>query len=86
MAYVPPPASNGAARPVVPCVRLGAMMEAALKEKGTTVDESFKSTLEGRLEDVILSFVFLKGDLKVVLQLEYRNIYMGSCYNILYIQ
>lgn len=59
MAYVPPPASNGAARPVVPCVRLGAMMEAALKEKGTTVDESFKTTLEGRLEDVILSFFWV---------------------------
>lgn len=47
MAYVPPPASNGDARPVVPCVRLGAMMEAAMKEKGNTVDESFKTTLEG---------------------------------------
>eukprot|EP00435_Cladocopium_sp_Y103_P058440 s1296_g20.t1 len=46
MAFVPPPASDGAARPVVPCVRLGAMMEAALLEKGGTIDETFKTTLE----------------------------------------
>ena len=40
MAYTPPPASDGTPRPVVPCVRLGAMMEAALPTKGSSAREA----------------------------------------------
>lgn len=47
MAYTPPPAQDGAARPVVPCVRLSAFMEAALPTGGTTVDPEFATQLEG---------------------------------------
>ena len=34
MSYTPPPTADGVPRPVVPCVRLSAMMEAALPSKG----------------------------------------------------
>lgn len=47
MAYTPPPAKDGTARPVVPCVRLAAMMEAAYPSPGTTVDPQFATQLEG---------------------------------------
>lgn len=47
MAYRPPPAADGTPRPVVPCVRLSAMMEAAFPTKSSTVDATFMATLEG---------------------------------------
>ena len=46
MAYRPPPAADGSPRPVVPCVRLSAMMEAAFPVKSSTMDATFMSTLE----------------------------------------
>ena len=50
MAYRPPPAADGTPRPVVPCVRLGAMMEAALPEKGKPIDPDFMSKLEATVK------------------------------------
>ncbi|CAK9015307.1 unnamed protein product [Durusdinium trenchii] len=46
MSYTPPPTADGVPRPVVPCVRLSAMMEAALPSKGNNIDASFATTLE----------------------------------------
>lgn len=50
MSYVPPPAADGTARPVVPCVRLGTMMDAAMPEKGKGIDPSFITKLEATIE------------------------------------
>ncbi|CAK9017736.1 unnamed protein product [Durusdinium trenchii] len=49
MAYVPPPAADGTPRPVVPCVRLPALMESALPAKGP-IDATFKSKLEETIQ------------------------------------
>ena len=53
MAYKPPPAADGSARCVLPCVRLGAMMEGAFPEKPgktPTVDTSFAANLEATVK------------------------------------
>lgn len=46
MAYTPPPTADGTPRPVVPCVRLGVLMEAAIPKRGTDIDPSYASKLE----------------------------------------
>mmetsp|Transcript_11454 Transcript_11454/g.27476 ORF Transcript_11454/g.27476 Transcript_11454/m.27476 type:complete len:552 (-) Transcript_11454:170-1825(-) len=49
MAYKPPPAANGMPRSVVPCVRLGALMEAAMPVPGTSIDAAFMAKLEATI-------------------------------------
>ena len=50
MSYVPPPAADGTERKVVPCVRLGTLMDAAMPEKGAGIDPSFVTKLEATIE------------------------------------
>lgn len=53
MAYKPKPAADGSARSVVPCVRLGAMMEGAYPEKPSgvpRVDADFATRLEATIK------------------------------------
>lgn len=55
MAYKPPVAADGSARCVLPCVRLGAMMEGAFPErpepkKTPTVDATFAANLEATVK------------------------------------
>lgn len=53
MAYKPPPAADGAPRPVLPCVRLGAMMEGAYPSRPTgapVVDANFAAKLEATVK------------------------------------
>jgi hypothetical protein len=40
MAYKPPPAADGSPRPVLPCVRLGAMMEGAYPSRTRVAQRS----------------------------------------------
>ena len=46
MAYTPPPATDGTPRPVIPCVRLGVLMEGAIPTKGLSIDSSYAAQLE----------------------------------------
>lgn len=50
MAYTPPPAADGSARAVVPCVRLGALMEGAMPTRGSGLDASFTQKLEATVK------------------------------------
>lgn len=50
MAYQPPPAADGTARKVLPCVRLGTMMDAAMPSGTKEIDATFKTKLEGCIQ------------------------------------
>ena len=50
MLYKPPPAADGSARCVKPCVRLGCLWEGSMPEKAGPIDPTWAANLETTIQ------------------------------------